>query len=89
MFPGRRVGQRTELGSRLYRGHQIRHICHRIAAALSLVLRVHHRQTCKTINNITSECFALSLLISSLASGFQIVSQQFYSCGWFLASELI
>ena len=45
VFPGCRVGRRTELGSRLYRGHQICHICHRITAALSPVLRVHHHQT--------------------------------------------
>lgn len=70
VFPGRRVGQRTESGSRLYHGHQICHICHRITAALSLVLRVHHHQTCKTINNIISECFGLSPVIPSLASGF-------------------
>lgn len=82
VFPGHRVGQRTESGSRLYHGHQICHICHRITAALSLVLRVHRHQTCKTINNIISECLGLSPLIPSLASGFQIVSKQFYSCGW-------
>ena len=63
VFPGCRVGQRTELGSRLYHGHQICHICHRITAALSPVLRVHHHQTWKTINNIISECFGLSPLI--------------------------
>ena len=89
VFPGRRVGQRTESGSRLYRGHQICHICHKITAALSPVLRVHHHQTCKTINNIISECFGSIPLIPSLASGFQNLSpNNFTAVVGILAFEL-